>query len=105
MGAHTLPPEKIPMEDLGPTALSSWAHDQSDIGFDAIEDPNPVEGLPPLNPVEVQDTIQPNQWGSKRLKIPMATRTIVGKYRGRNAIRASPTYAAISNSVNKSIWR
>ncbi|HIJ11385.1 TPA: hypothetical protein HA278_04985 [Candidatus Woesearchaeota archaeon] len=104
-GAHTLPPEEIPQDTLGPAALSSWSHDQTEIGFDDAQDPNPVEGLAPLNPVEVQDTIQPNIWGTKRLNIPKATRTIVGKYKGRNSIRKSATYLAVANAVNGQIWK
>lgn len=104
-GAHTIPPAEIPVDTLGPAALSSYSHDQTDIGFDDAVDPNPVEGLPPLNPVEVQDTIKPNQWGKKQLIIPKATRSIVGKYRGRNSIRKSATYAAVANAVNGQIWK
>ena len=105
IGAHTLPPTEVPVDSLGPASLTSWAHDQTDIGYDDAKDPNPVEGLPPLNPIEVQDTIKPNQWGAKQLIIPKATRTIAGKYRGKNSIRKSATYAAVANAVNGQIWK
>jgi len=102
-GAHTLPPAPIPESRLGPDRLEGWSHDQDDIGYDGVQDPNPIEGLPPLDPVEVQDTIQPNMMLKGRYRKP-ATVLHPREYGAKN-IRTSQRYARVANAVNNSIWK
>lgn len=106
-GAHTLPPKPVKENNLGPEYIHTWSHDQNDIGFDGIKNPNPVNGLPPLDPVEVQDTIQPNITLINRRKWQDSIRP-------RNKINAAHGYRInkpmnrrminVQNAVNDAIW-
>jgi hypothetical protein len=109
MDSHTLPPKEIPENELGPEYIHSWAHDQNDIGFDGLDNPNPINGLPPLNPVELQNTIQPNialtNMEQNKENPSFRTRKKINNVRGVRVNKImNRRMINIQNSVNDSIW-
>ncbi len=106
--ATTDPPKQIQESELGPEYIHSWSHDQNDIGFDGIANPNPIKGLPPLDPVQQQDTIQPNGVLTNREKRTLFTTRPRKKINHAHGIRINTRMnkrmIKIQNSVNDSIW-
>lgn len=104
--AETDPPE--PKTDLGPEFIHTWSHDQNDIGFDGIANPNPINGLPPLDPVEQINTIQPNAVLTnikKRTLFTTRTRKKINNAHGtRINIPINMREIKIQNAVNDAIW-
>ena len=93
----TYPPASRKGNPDGPSKFKSSSTDQSDIGYNDIDDPNPHEGLPPLDPVEAQGTIQPFRYDGQNLIMPS---TGYKRYLAKNQEAGKSRYRKLPKGVN-----
>jgi|TARA_Y100000296_G_scaffold87407_2_gene133169 hypothetical protein len=91
------PPAKRINKNEGPTSFTTPGDDQSDIGYNDIDDPNPVEGLPPLDPIEAQGTIQPFRYDGNNLIMQSSG---YKRYLKKNQEAGKSRYRKLPSGVN-----
>lgn len=95
---HTIPPPSDMSENnMGVESVTIPNEDQDDIGFNNLDDPNPEYGLPPLDPVEQQGTLQPYRFDGKNLIMPSSG---YKRYLGKNQEAGKMRYRSLPDGVS-----
>ena len=111
--SNVTPPHKVSEDTLGPEKIEGAGEDQTDIGYNDVDDPNPQQGLPPLDPIEASSNMNVTQYDSSEIIMDSSGyKRYLGKNQDKGRVKytsrpnglAHDQTALMSTAVNNYLW-